>query len=132
MQQGENQVENPYRAPQASVFNKQKPSAGLDDVASGQKLIIYAILLYFLCAALKAVIGPLVLLPMLLCLGLSWTGIYKISRGLDYPMWARIVLLALMLIPLVGLLVLLALSSRATAKLKAAGYSVGLLGARDY
>ena len=123
---------NPYQAPEASVFKKSEPDTGLDDVASGQKLIIYAILLYFLCAALKAVLGPLVLLPILICLGLSWTGIYKISRGLDYPMWARIILLVLMLIPLVGLLVLLALSSRATTKLKAAGYSVGLLGARDY
>lgn len=125
-------MENPYQAPRASILNKQKQSAGLDDVASGQKLIIYAILLYCLCAALKAVIGPLVLLPALVCLGLSWTGIYRISRGLDYPMWARIILLALMLIPLIGLVVLLMLSSRATARLKAAGYSVGLLGARDY
>ena len=125
-------MENPYQAPKAPVFKKLEPNTGLDDVASGQKLIIYAILLYFLCAALKAVLGPLVLLPILICLGLSWTGIYKISRGLEYPMWIRIFLLVLMLIPLVGLLVLLALSSRATAKLKAAGYSVGLLGARDY
>jgi uncharacterized protein involved in cysteine biosynthesis len=46
--------------------------------------------------------------------------------------WGRIVLLILMLVPLVGLIVLVVLSSRATARLRKAGYSVGLMGARDY
>jgi len=32
----------------------------------------------------------------------------------------------------VGLLVLVMLSSKATSRLRKAGYSVGLLGARDY
>jgi hypothetical protein len=37
--------------------------------------------------------------------------------------------MVLMFVPLVGLIVLLVLNSKATAKLRAAGYRVGLLGA---
>ena len=125
-------MENPYQSPGAVLEVREKRSSSLDDVASGQKLVIYAILLYFLAAALRAAVGPIALLALLVCLGMSWTGIYKIARGLDYPVWGRIVLLVLMLVPLVSLLVLVMLSSRATSRLRQAGYSVGLLGARDY
>jgi len=125
-------MENPYRSPSAVVDVREQRSSSLGDVASGQKLVIYAILLYFLAAALRTVVGPVALLAFFACLVMSWTGIYKIARGLDYPVWWRIVLLVLMLVPLVGLLVLVMLSSKATGRLRKAGYSVGLLGARDY
>lgn len=125
-------MENPYQSPSAAILPQEKPNLRLDDVASGQKLVIYAILLYFLAAALRTVIGPLAIVPMLICLGMSWTGIYRIGRGLEYALWLRILLLILMLVPLLGLLLLVFLSSRATARLKSAGYSVGLLGARNY
>ena len=125
-------MENPYQSPGAVVEDREKPSSSLGDVASGQKLVIYAILLYFLAAALRTAVGPIAALAFLACLVMSWVGIYKIARGLDYPMGWRIVLLVLMLIPLVGLIELLVLSSKATSRLRKAGYSVGLLGARDY
>jgi hypothetical protein len=125
-------VENPYQSPSAVVTTRERPSSLLDDVASGQKLVIYAILLYFVAAFLRTVVGPIALVALLICMLMSWTGIYKITRGLDYPIWGRIALLLLMLIPLVGLLVLVSLSAKATARLRKAGYSVGLMGARDY
>ena len=124
-------MENPYQSPSAVVDVREQRSSSLGDVASGQKLVIYAILLYFLAAALRTVVGPVALLAFLACLVMSWTGIYKIARGLDYPVWWRIILLVLMLVPLFGLLVLVMLSSKATGRLRKAGYSVGLLGARD-
>ena len=125
-------MENPYQSPNAVVDVREQRSSSLGDVASGQKLVIYAILLYFLAAALRTAVGPIAALAFLACLVMSWVGIYKIARGLDYPIWWWIVLLVLMLIPLVGLLVLVVLSSKATGRLRKAGYSVGLLGARDY
>jgi len=124
-------MENPYRRPAAAIA-RDVPSESLDDVVGGQKQVIYAILLYFGAAILRLGIGPLAILLGLGCLVLSWMGIYRIGRGLDYPLWWRIVLLVSMLIPLVGLLVLASLSSRATSRLRKAGYSVGLMGARDY
>jgi len=125
-------VENPYQSPSAVVATREKPTSLLDDVASGQKLVIYAILLYFVAAFLRTVIGPAALLAFLVCMLMSWVGIYRIARGLDYPVWGRIILLLLMLVPVVGLLVLVLLSSKSTARLRKAGYTVGLLGARDY
>jgi len=124
-------MENPYRSPAAAIA-RESASESLDDVVSGQKQVIYAILLYIGAAILRLGIGPLAMLLGLGCLVLSWMGIYRIGRGLGYPLWWRIVLLISMLIPLVGLLVLAALSSRATSRLRKAGYSVGLMGARDY
>ena len=117
-------MENPYQSPGAVLEVREKRSASLDDVASGQKLVIYAILLYFLAAALRTAVGPIAALAFLACLVMSWVGIYKIARGLDYPVWGRIVLLVLMLVPLVGLLVLVMLSSRATSRLRQAGYAL--------
>jgi hypothetical protein len=125
-------MENPYRSPNAVVTTRERPNPELDDVVSGQKLVIYAILLYFVAALLRTAFGPIALLAFVACLVMSWIGLYRIGRGLAYPMWGRIVLLVLMLVPLVGLLVLVMLSSRATSRMKKAGYSVGLLGARDY
>lgn len=125
-------MENPYRSPQASVVAREKGSDSLDDVVGGQKLVIYAMLMYIGTAVLRGGLAPLAMLLGLACLVMSWIGIYRIGRGLGYPLWWRIVLLLLMLIPLVGLLVLAALSGRATSRLRKAGYSVGLMGARDY
>ncbi|WP_226468759.1 hypothetical protein [Luteimonas panaciterrae] len=125
-------MENPYQSPNSVVSVREQRNPALDDVVSGQKLVIYAILLYFVAAASRAILGPLALLPILICLGMSWVGIYKIGRGLGYPVWGRILLLLMMLVPLVGLLALVVLNSRATARLEKAGYSVGLMGARDY
>jgi hypothetical protein len=128
-------MENPYQSPSAPLVVRAKRDRNdhrLDDVAYGQKKIIYAILLYFGAAFSAQFIGVFVLFALLICIGMSWTGIYQITRGLEYAMWLRVFLLLLMLIPLVGLLVLLGLSSRATTTLKEAGYEVGLMGARNY
>jgi hypothetical protein len=128
-------MENPYQSPSAPLTvrgNRDRNDHSLDDVAYGQKKVIYAILLYFAAAFGAKLIGLLVLFALLGCIVLSWTGIYQITRGLGYAMWWRLLLLILMLVPLVGLLVLVMLSSRATARLRDAGYEVGLIGARNY
>lgn len=124
--------DDPYRRPRAEVGLVDSAStAAIADVSAGQKFVIYAILMYI--AAMVAtpvfsvVIGSLVLLGSL---GMSWVGMYRISRGLGHAMWVRLVLLMMTLVPLIGLLVLLRLNAQATKRLQASGYSVGLLGAR--
>lgn len=128
-------MENPYQSPSANVaapIRRDRNDRRMDDVAYGQKKVIYAILLYFAAAFGVRLVGPLALLAILICIPLAWAGIYQMGRGLGYPVWLCIILLFTMLIPLVGLLVLIALSSRATNRLKEAGYKVGLLGASNY
>jgi len=129
---GESMSDNPYQSPTSAVAERERRTAPLDDVVSGQKFVVWAILLYFVAVLARAVIGPLALVLLLGCIGLSWFGIYRMGRGLGYALWVRVILVLLMLIPLVGLLVLLALNSKATSRIKAAGYRVGLLGASDY
>jgi len=126
-------VENPYQSPTASVITpvkRERFNDRLDDVAYGQKNVIYAILLYLGAVLLVKFFGLLSFAALLISIGLSWSGIYKITRGLEYPFWLRLVFLVLMLVPLVGLFALLFLNNRATSRLKKAGYPVGLLGAR--
>lgn len=125
-------VDNPYLPPESLLAAPQDPGPLLDDLASGQKFAIYAILLYFAMLALRAATVPAAGLLYLACMVLAAIGIYRMARGLEWRMWRRVLALIGSLLPLVGLLILLRLNFRASSSLKAAGYSVGLLGARNY
>ena len=129
-------MENPYQAPQATVREEQVDTSNTSDLLTGQKRVIYAVLLYFATVAVSVVggdnvvAGLIVIALVITFFVLGWTGMYRISRGLGHSMVSRIFVMLLMLIPLLGLLTLLVTNSKATKALKAAGYSVGLLGAR--
>ena len=130
-------MQNLYQSPASNVVapvRRERANERLDDVAYGQKSIIYAIVLYFVASTIFAALGPqslvLALVAILISIGLAWSGIYKVSRGLEYPFWLRLMFLLFTLAPGVGLIALLFLNSRATARLEKAGYRVGLLGAR--
>lgn len=125
-------MENPYQSSGSTLQPAQLRNASLDALASGQKLVVYAVLAYIAAVFLGSVLGPVALLLLLLMLVLGWMGLFRISGGLNHPLWLRVLLIVLTLVPLVGLLVLLVMSNRATARLRDAGYSVGLLGVRDY
>jgi hypothetical protein len=56
-------------------------------------------------------------------------GFFMLASGLGYSVLLIILLAILMLIPLINVITLLVLNSRATAVLRAGGYKVGLLGA---
>ena len=120
---------NPYQAPKAHVDTGPDNTEEIGKVASGQKLVIYAILLNFVAIALQVAIGPIAGLFGLAGLVLSLIGIFRIGSGMGFSIVAKIVLVILMFIPLVNLITLLILNSRATSRLRQAGYKVGLLGA---
>ena len=120
-------MNNPYQSPPSRVADVV--DGNIEASAGGQKLVIYAILIYFLAAASRLVIGPLALLIALLALGLAIAGILKLSAGMGFSTLTKIVCVVLMFVPLVGLIMLLVLNSKATKRLQAAGYRVGLLGA---
>ncbi|WP_233590252.1 hypothetical protein [Dyella dinghuensis] len=130
--QGENMsVNNPYDAPKSSVEDVVEHSAALEQVAGGQKLIIYSILLYFVGMAMnRSFAGGLTLVCVLASLALSITGIIRLCNGMGYSTLNKVFLIISLFLPLVNLIVLVSLSIRATSRLKEAGYKVGLLGAR--
>ncbi len=105
-------------------------SQRIEDVAAGQKLIIYAILVSFLAIGLKTTLGDIAILVDIVAIIMSVLGMFRLASGLSYSTGAKIGLFVLLLVPLVGLVTLLMLNSRATKALQSAGYTVGLLGAR--
>lgn len=131
------QGQNPYEAPGAPIQPGQPPfdpSVDIENVAKGQKLVIYAILLQMLTYTLPFFLSDESVLIVaglvgLVALAISLTGVYKMSSGLGASMGMRILYLLLMFIPCANLITLLALNQQATKKLREAGYKVGLLGA---
>jgi len=122
-------MQNPYQAPQADVAEPIERDSGIEQVASAQKLIIYAILGYFAAVALRALLGPAAGLLLVLVVCTALVGTFRLCTGMGFSMVSRVILMVLMLVPLVSLIVLLVLNAKATSKLRAAGYHVGLLGA---
>lgn len=120
---------NPYEAPNADIAAPLANEPGIELVASAQKLIIYSILTYFAAVAIKAALGPIGFLVLLVALCMGIVGSWRLCTGLGYSIAVRIILMVLMFVPLVSLIVLLVLNAKATGKLREAGYHVGLLGA---
>jgi hypothetical protein len=101
----------------------------IEKVATGQKLIIYAILVNFLTMGLVAAFGDIAALLGIVAIVLSLAGLMRLGSGLHYSTGKKILLVLLMFVPLISIITLAILNSRATKALRAAGYRVGLLGA---
>ncbi len=101
-------------------------------VARGQKIIIYCILLNFVLGGIERARG----LPELVLFGLylltavwSLLGVVRICSGLQKSQGQKILFMVLTFFPLINLVALVYLSMKATRMLRDAGWSVGLLGA---
>ena len=118
--------------------------ADLQRCASGQKLVIYAILVYLGAYAVRLVplampggnpdVGVLLLgVTLLAGLGaavLAIVGLLRVATAFGYSTPMKVIFCLLMFVPLASLLVLLHLNGQATAALREAGYTVGFLGVR--
>jgi hypothetical protein len=103
---------------------------GLSKVASGQRLIIYAILLNLVSLFVKGTAGDVAgLAAGIVATVVALVGLFRLAPGMGYAVGWRVLLAVLMVIPLIGLITLVILNSRATKALRAGGYKVGLLGA---
>jgi hypothetical protein len=102
--------------------------------ARGQRTLIYCTLLNFLLGAVeRAHAVPDLLMVGLYILTAAWSllGVVRICSGLQRSQGQKILFMVLMFFPLISLLVLVYLSVKATRLLREAGWSVGLLGARQ-
>lgn len=100
----------------------------------GQKYMIYSIILNFISNAVgrsQGLDSSSYWIVTLIAAGLSLLGVYLVSTCFRYPMWHRVILMAIMFVPLVNLIALLVLNHRATKALRSEGYKVGLLGAKE-
>jgi hypothetical protein len=119
----------PSEAPQAPVAQATPEDGTIQQVADGQQMIIYAILIYFATTVLIRMMGPIAGVLAVAAVVLGFIGVLQLAKGLGMPMGTRVLLGFLILVPVVSLLTLLVLNSRATSRLRAAGYTVGFFGA---
>ena len=104
--------------------------ASMENLASGQRMIIYAILLNLVSAVLRVTLGDIWFLGGLLAAVLAIIGLVRVAEGLHYSTPVKILLIVLVFLPLVNLVMLVIVNARATEALRKHGYQVGLLGAR--
>lgn len=103
------------------------------DAAKGQKILVHCILLNLATTALGGTLAarPLVAFALYACITIyALGGLVRIGSGLGMSQGAKIGLLILAFVPLLSLVSMLYLSGKATALLRRAGWSVGLMGAR--
>ena len=120
--------------PAESSRDVQKPTPASNPesvalVATGQRAVIYAILINLVAYALRTTVGAAFFVLALLGLGLSLVGVYRLATGLGMSTWVKGLVVVCMFIPIVSLVTLFVLNSKATTMLRTAGYRVGLLGA---
>ncbi len=130
-------MQNPYSPPTSDPGSPAgiNQTADLSSLASGQRHVNYALLLYLSAVGLSLLLPKSSTGAAIFAVGVIGIGIYilvsvfRLAKVLHGTGFAIVYLLG-MLIPLVDLLLLLILNRRATKKLKEAGYKVGLLGAK--
>lgn len=121
----------PVPPPIPSVHDEEM---ALEQIASGQRIAIYSIVINFAINAIAraSVTWDLGLLALSFAAAIfTLTGVVRISSGLGLNQNQKIVAMVLACVPVVNIIQLLVLSARATRRLRAAGWQVGLFGARS-
>lgn len=124
---------NPYAAPKAEVSDVAGPEniLLLNRIASGQRLMIYSVLVSMAGMALRTTLGPPAAVISLVATVVAIVAAARLSAALGSGIAMRVFYSLAMIIPVVNLIVMLLLSGRATKALRAGGYEVGLLGAKQ-
>ena len=103
-------------------------------LSQGQKIVIYSIILNFVLRGLdRSHVAPdWVTYVLYFCTAAySLLGVLKICSGLQKSQGTKIVYMVLSYFPLINLIALVYLNVQATRRLRQAGWTVGLLGARQ-
>jgi hypothetical protein len=127
------QQNNPYETPKSHIENGASSSDNivtLNRIASGQRLMIFSVLMSLLAFPLQGAIGRGAMVVSVVASILAIIGVARLSGALGRAKAMTIVFSIGMLFPLINLLIMLLLSSQATDRLRAGGYKVGFFGAR--
>ncbi|MES2259597.1 MAG: hypothetical protein V4724_13795 [Pseudomonadota bacterium] len=124
---------SPYAAPAANLAATGSSETELTAmIAGGQKFIIYAIIANIALAMTRTQLpAALLLLGSLAILWLSFTGMLRMAKGMEIGGGLRALLVLLMLVPLINIIALVVLNSKGSKRLREAGYTIGLLGAKS-
>ena len=103
-------------------------------LSRGQKIVIYSIILNFVLRAFAQThaAADWVIYVLYFCTAAySLLGVLKICSGLEKSQGMKILFMVLSYFPLINLIALVYLNVQATRRLRQAGWTVGLLGARQ-
>ncbi|MDH5629962.1 MAG: hypothetical protein OEY96_07375 [Gammaproteobacteria bacterium] len=127
-------TKNHYKTPDSEIGNspliREKNETRLNLLSVGQKMMIYGIIIEFSSLALINFLPYLVGVVIAVGLMITLAGIILVYYILEFHVAAKILYLLLLFVPLINLLVILSLNSRATKMLKEAGYTIGFFGAK--
>ena len=124
---------NPFAPPRAPLADAAPSGVGTDRlnrIASDQRLIIWSLLLSLAVIGLQAAFGGQIGVLNLGVALVTLVGVVRLGGALGLSTMRRLLCALAMLLPLINYAVMLVLSQKATTVLRAAGYRVGLLGAR--
>lgn len=124
---------NPYAAPVASL-DGNAPNADearvLPQIAGNQRLLILALLLSIALTPLQGKLGIAGAVVLICSMVFMVVSVLRLASSLGSTMPKLLLYALAMFVPLLNWFVMVRLSGRATRLLRAAGYRVGLLGAR--
>ena len=124
---------NPYSPPKAPVSDVSGSPTDtierLNRIASSQRLVVISIVSFVGARVFTSTIGPAGVLLLIAALIMSIVGVIRLSGALGHSNWVRVGIVIGLFIPIINIVIMAILSSRATRRLRAAGYRVGLLGA---
>jgi hypothetical protein len=116
----------------AKVPQKLPPEGKrLNLIASAQQFMIFVLIGLFIATAAHLVVGPQARMAVVLASLVAVFGAVRLASALGLSLLTKSLYAVSMLIPLINLLAMLALSSRAIKILRAGGYRVGLFGVRS-
>lgn len=128
-------MKNSSEAQKNGVKTDSKSTENLELVRIGQKLLIACFILIFIGGV---VIGngagreQIYTLTLIAAGSVTFIGIYCIGKGLGYSTVISVLWCICLFIPGVNLIMFFYFVFKSTKVLKAAGYSVGLLGAKKH
>ena len=126
--------QNPYTPPSARVADVAdgglESIESLNRIAHGQRQVMFALLAQIAASVLARAlpqIGPLLLIAAFIY---SVVAVVRLTSALGISVVPRVLLSIGLLVPLINLVVLAVLSSRASRRLRAGGFRIGFLGAK--
>ena len=126
--------QNPYTPPSAPVadvaHDDLESIESLNRIARGQRQVMLALLTQISASILARALPQTGFLLLIAAFIYSVVALVRLTSALGISVVSRVLLCIALLIPLINLLVLAVLSSRASRRLRAGGFRIGFLGAK--
>jgi hypothetical protein len=126
--------QNPYTPPSARVADMEQDDPesieSLNRIARGQRQVMFALLAQIVASIIAGAVPQVGLLLLIGAFIYSVIALVQLTSALGMSILARVLLCLALVTPLISLLVLAVLSSRASRRLRAGGFRIGFLGAK--